>query len=320
MEYTSIDNVKISKIALGCADLGTKISKDQSFKLIDLYRKNGGNLLDTGRVYCSWIENGTNKSETTIGQYIKSRNCRNEIIIATKGGHPDINNFSVSRINEKEITKDLNESLFYLGVDYIDIYYLHRDDETKPVSEIMTFLDKFVKEGKIKYLGASNWKFKRILEANQYAKEHGLTPFSFSEIMWSFARPNKDGIPDKTLVWMDENEYNGYINSNIKVMAFSSQAQGFYSNVDKNGIDSLDKYTKTKFINDINSKRYDLLKSIQNSKCSLTSLGLNPLIKNKKIDTIPIIGASSEELLIDSLNYNSLKDNQILKLLSFFDF
>lgn len=133
--------------------------------------------MDTARVYASWLQGGDGASEKTIGEFLKSEGLRETAIIATKGGHPPLDDMHNPRINKLELTKDLNESLENLTTDYIDIYYLHRDNERKDVSEIMPILDGFVKEGKVKYLGASNWKVERIIAANKFARENNLTPF-----------------------------------------------------------------------------------------------------------------------------------------------
>lgn len=320
MKYIKFNNVDLSKIALGSADLGTAVNKEDSFKLLDYYFSHGGNIVDTGRVYCSWLKDGANKSESTLGEYIKINNIRNKVIICTKGGHPPIEDMSKSRINEKEIEKDLNESLKYLQTSYIDVYYLHRDDETKPVSEIMTFLNKFVKEGKIRFLGASNWKMARILEANAYARKNGLTPFTFSEIQWSYARLNEEGKYDKSLVYMNKEEYEQYKKSDIILMAFSSQAQGFFSKLD-NGVSSLNDITKEKFLNDINLERYELIKEIKkDSDLSSTAIGLNALICNKDIKVIPIVGGFSLPLLEDSLKATDLNKKLASKLLDEFTY
>lgn len=320
MKYLTFDGIKISKIALGCADLGTAVDKDTSYQLLDYFFAIGGNLLDTGRVYCAWLPKGANASESLIGTYLQERGIRNKAIIATKGGHPPLENLHISRINKEEVEKDLNDSLNYLGVEYIDIYFLHRDDPSKPVGEIMEFLNEFVVQGKIKYLGASNWSIKRILEANRYAEKHHLAKFSFSQIMWSYARVNPQGVDDDTLVYMTQEEYSLYRHSDLIVMAFSSQAQGFYSQLQQ-GTSSLSPQQKKKYLNEINLKRYSLIKELSESyHLSPTSIALNALINHQQIKTIPIIGAYSPTLLKDSLDSLTLEPKAINLLLKNFIF
>ena len=160
MKYGIIQNekgetLKLSKIILGTAVFGTKIPKETAFEMMDTYFAHGGRVLDTARVYSDWLPNGHGASERTIGEWIQERNCRKDIILSTKGAHPSFSDMHRSRMTAEEIYVDLNESLKTLQTDYVDIYYLHRDDENIPVSEIMDILDPLVKSGKIRMLGAS---------------------------------------------------------------------------------------------------------------------------------------------------------------------
>jgi len=299
MLYTQIGGVQCSKLALGAADFKTRVSKEESFALMDYFTENGGNLIDTGRVYSAWIDGGENASESTIGDWIKDRKARNRLIIATKGGHPPLNNMHVSRINEKELTFDINESLKYLNVEQIDVFYLHRDDKEKSVEEIMPILDRFVKEGKTKFIGASNWSAERIAEANKFAIKNGLTPFLFSEIMWTSVKVNESSILDDTLVFMNEEEYDRYLDLKMPVMAYSSQAQGFLSRVLKG--DKIDEFYKQKYFNIENVNLIETVKRIsQKTGLSPTAVGLNRIIRNK-VDGIAIVGGLNVELLKDSL-------------------
>ena len=311
MIYANLNGKNHSKIALGCAAFGSTISKKDSFALMEKFFDNGGNVLDTARVYASWLQGGDGASEKTIGEFLKLEGLRETAIISTKGGHPPLDNMQKPRINKLDLTKDLNESLENLTTDYIDFYYLHRDDERKDVSEIMPILDGFVKEGKVKYLGASNWKVKRIIEANKFARENNLTPFSFSEIMWSYARINKNAVYDDTLVVMDEEEYEGYSKQDLALMAYSSQAQGLYSIAKKIGWDNLSDAQKKLYDNEINRARADaVMKIAKETSLSPTAIGLNHILHNQ-LNAIAIVGGDTQELLNDSLS-STLLDEQYL--------
>lgn len=314
MIYMDVDGQKLAKIALGAAEFGSTVAKDVAFNLMDIYFENGGNVIDTGRVYAAWLEGGANASESTIGEWIKSRNVRDKIWIATKGGHPPCTDHHISRINKEELNLDINESLHYLQTDYVDIYYLHRDDVNKPVEEIMPILDGFVKEGKAKYIGVSNWSKERIIVANRFAEENGLEKIKFSEVMWSYAKVNKEGEGDDTLEIMDDEQEEWYKNNDIILMPFSSQAQGFYSNVAKNGLDVLTERQKMKYINDTNLKRLE--KAIAVSKAtgvSPTAAGLAYLLYHP-IKAVPIIGGFNKEFLMDSLQALNVEQSYFEKL------
>lgn len=314
MIYATINEKKHSKIALGCAALGSAISKKDSFSLLEKFFENGGNVLDTARVYASWLKDGDGASEKTIGEFLKRENLRETAVISTKGGHPPLDDMHVSRINQTELTKDLNESLENLSTDYIDIYYLHRDDESKDVSEIMPILDGFVKAGKVKAIGASNWTVKRIIAANKFAKENNLTPFTYSEVMWSYARINKQAVYDDTLVTMDEQEYKGYSEQDLCVMAYSSQAQGLYSIAQQIGWENLSDGQKKLYDNAINRARAEkLMKISKQTSLSPTAIGLNHILHNK-LNAIAIVGGDTQELLKDSLSATLLNEQYLMDI------
>ena len=94
----------------------------------DRYRDAGGNLLDSANVYGKFFPAGTNICDIHIGNWLKSRGCRNRFIVETKGGHPDVKDFTRSRLDIESVRSDIEESLAALQTDSIDLFYLHRDD------------------------------------------------------------------------------------------------------------------------------------------------------------------------------------------------
>ncbi len=231
MKHITIQNnrnqVEVCRVIYGPGEAGGALDKQTSYQFLDYYTEHGGDTIDTGRVYGTWHIAGRSLSEETIGSWMKSRGNRNQLVISTKGGHPPMSNMYDSRINEKEVRKDLEGSLLDLETDYIDIYWLHRDDMQKPVEEIMPFMDKFVKEGKVRVIGASNWTHERIAEANQFAVSNGLTPFSASQMCYALAKYRL--MPhDDTEVQMTKAAYDWYVSQDMPVFAFTSQAQGLY--------------------------------------------------------------------------------------------
>lgn len=221
--------LKLPALTYGVAGFERHDNDEEYFKFLDKYVELGGWCIDTARVYCDWLENGHNASEGVVGRWLESRKCRDKVIISTKGGHPAMGHMDTNRLNREELTKDLEESLECLKTDYIDIYFLHRDDTSVPVSEIMPVLNDFYKSGKIHFIGVSNWTTARIEEANKFAEENGLEPIRISQISYSLAHASVDTLGDKTLVCMDTKEFRWYKKNNFPVMAFSPQAKGFFA-------------------------------------------------------------------------------------------
>ena len=218
----NVAGLELSRIILGT----TNIADTRDFELLDSYFDAGGRTFDTAKVYGTWGEEPKSVSELILGEWIELRGIRKEVQIITKGCHPDLSEPGNKRVNAKAIDLDLADSLANLRTDYIDIYQLHRDDPDEPVSGIMLSLDQHVKSGKIRAIGVSNWTTARIQEANEYARLHGLTEFTSSEVQLSLAVMNVgamgDDIPEVT-----ENDLGYYKENNIPVLAWGSIAGGY---------------------------------------------------------------------------------------------
>lgn len=222
---------QIPVLTFGTASFEKQDNDGEYFTFLDKYAQLGGNCIDTARTYCSWVEGGEGASEKTIGRWMQARKNRSEMVIVTKGGHPRHETMKISRLSKGDLESDLGESLEALQTDHVDVFFLHRDDESIPVEEIMPVLNEFVESGKVRFLGASNWKTDRIEAANIYAEKNGLEPFRISQIYYSLAHTSKEAIGDDTIACMDMKSFLWYNKNNFPVMAFSPQAKGFFSKV-----------------------------------------------------------------------------------------
>lgn len=298
---TSDGSINVSKIVLGSVFFGTDMPEKEAFRLMDIYMDAGGNCLDTARVYASWLPGGDGASERTIGKWLKTRGCRNKIILSTKGGHPPLNNMNCGRLSRKEIEGDLDESLKALGVDYVDIYWLHRDDVSRPVEDIAETMTALIRKGKIRAAGCSNWKSERIEELNEFAAKNGMEPFIASQIQWSLASSTPEAFNDSTLVCMDEKEYDWYLKNQFPVFAFSSQAKGFFTKLAKLGIDGISQKAYSRFATDDNLSRFERVKRYADeSGLTVSAVALGYITENR-FPAAAIIGPSSCEQLEDSL-------------------
>ncbi len=308
MLYTNLQSLHLSRLSLGTAPFGGGIPKDNAFRILDAYLDMGGNLLDTAAVY------GFGASEMTIGAWMRDRGTRNRVHISTKGGHPALPSWK-KRITEAEIRADMEASLRNLGADHVDVYFLHRDDEDRPVSEIMPILDRLVKEGKTRYVGASNWTVARINEANAFARAEGLTEFSVSQIMWNAACVNREGLYDQTLVAMDGAEYAGYAENRIPVMAYTAQAQGLFSLIQRGGYESLSDAMKATYLNDTTRCRAEVILSVAaETGLSPTALSLAYLLYDRRVEALPILGISKVERLTEAAEAMDLSEEILMAL------
>ena len=151
-------DLTVSALSLGTGGMGTHVSHDDSFRILDRYVERGGNFLDTAHIYAAWVPGGGGASERTIGDWIRTRGARDAVAIGTKGGHPHLETMTISRLSPQEIVQDLDESLERLQIETIDLYWLHRDDPKRPVGELIETLTDAVTQKKIRYFGVSNWR------------------------------------------------------------------------------------------------------------------------------------------------------------------
>ncbi|MFS0636794.1 aldo/keto reductase [Mesobacillus foraminis] len=216
--------IKIDGLNQACSQivLGSMMFSPANMKrtgdLLDAFVEAGGNTIDTAHVY----NNGD--SERALGLWLKERGNREDIIILDKGAHPDRNG---PRVTPQDIKQDLHESLDRLQVDYIDIYMLHRDDLSVPVSVIIDTLNEHKQAGLIHSLGVSNWTNERIEEANQYAAENGLAGFVVNSPNLSLAKPNEPRWAG--CISVDQESLNWHEKYQFPLFSWSSQAGGFFS-------------------------------------------------------------------------------------------
>lgn len=221
--------IEPSRICLGTGSFGSEISKNDSFAVFDAFVEAGGNFLDTAHIYAAWIQDGWGASERTVGEWLRVHGARDQVILATKGGHPPLDNMALGRCSRACIEQDLNESLDRLGVESVDLYWLHRDDPDLSPGEIIETLASIAREGRIACYGASNWVASRIEAANAYAAEHGLPPFVSSQPGWALADHETDKTSPSPMLYLDESMRQWHVRTGFPLVAYSSQAGGFFS-------------------------------------------------------------------------------------------
>lgn len=187
-------NVRVSPLCLGAMNFGDahkarmgECNKETSFEILDTFKSLGGNFIDTANGY----QNG--ESEQWLGEWLTSRKCRDEMVIATKFS-------SAYRMHEKEKiqsnfggngTKSLrvsvDNSLKQLQTSYIDLLYLHWWDYATTIPELMHSLNDLVVSGKVLYLGISDTPAWVVSKANQYARDHSLRQFVVYQGLWNAA-------------------------------------------------------------------------------------------------------------------------------------
>lgn len=292
-------DLELSNICYGTGNFGERLTKEEAFRNLDLFAAAGGNFIDTANVYCRWVPGMKNCSEQFIGEWLKSRSAYNKVVIATKGGHYDLKKPEVSRINPAEVRKDLLESLQTLGLSQIDFYWLHRDDPEMEIEAIVDMMEQFVREGLIRYYGASNYRQDRMEAAVQYAQDSGIQGFSAVSNQWSLASVNtgEDLKRDKTLVMMDGSYYQWHQKTGMPMVPYSSGAHGYFQKLYE-GKELTEKLRRT-YENDKNSRIFETLAALhQETGVSVHVLSLAWLL-NQPFEVFPVVSATRPEQLND---------------------
>ncbi|MEU4110037.1 MULTISPECIES: aldo/keto reductase [unclassified Streptomyces] len=167
-------SLEVFPLALGGNVFGWTADRDTSFAVLDAYTAAGGNFIDTADSYSAWVEgNKGGESETIIGEWVRARGNRDQVVIATKvSQHPDYQGLTAANIKAAA-----DASLRRLGTDHIDLYYTHFDKPEVPVEEIIGALDELVRAGKVRYIGASNISAERLKESLDFSDRAGLARY-----------------------------------------------------------------------------------------------------------------------------------------------
>jgi aryl-alcohol dehydrogenase-like predicted oxidoreductase len=178
--------LRVSELCLGAGTFGTNwgpLGSDEaeSRRILDAFLDAGGNFIDTSNRY----QEG--QSETWVGEFLKDK--RDRAVIGTKytlvPGMSEGKNPNECGNHRRNMFRSVESSLKRLQTDYIDLLWLHIWDYTTPIDEILRALDDLVRQGKVMYVGASNFPAWWIARANTLADQHALSPFIATQIEWS---------------------------------------------------------------------------------------------------------------------------------------
>ncbi|MEI6512476.1 MAG: aldo/keto reductase [bacterium] len=214
MKYGRIEGVDkpVSKMVMGTMLGGALFPLPHASVLFDEYFRNGGNCFDTAHVY--------GESDAILGQWIKNRGIREQVVVLGKGSH-------TPNCYPEQLTAQLYETLENMQTDYLDIYMMHRDNLEVPVEEFVDVLNEHSNAGRMRAFGGSNWTLERVAAANEYAKSKGLQGFSAVSNNFSLAcmmNPPWDGC----LSVSDTASREWFIKTQLPLMPWSSTGMGFF--------------------------------------------------------------------------------------------
>jgi aryl-alcohol dehydrogenase-like predicted oxidoreductase len=210
---------------------GTKNDQATSFRLLDQYLDSGGTFIDTANIYASWVPGFKGgESETVLGHWMQARKNRGRLFIATKVG---FQYGEVERgLRAPQIEAEVDKSLRRMGIETIDLYYAHKDDLHTPQEETLAAFDRLVRDGKVRFIGASNFPAWRLEEARWLSQVNGWISYCCIQQRYTYLRP-KPGASFAPQLAVNEDLRDYCRSRRLTLLAYSALLSGAYSRVDR---------------------------------------------------------------------------------------
>jgi aryl-alcohol dehydrogenase-like predicted oxidoreductase len=211
---------QVTRLCLGGNVFGWTMDQAESFAVLDAYTAGGGNFIDTADSYSRWVDGHVGgESELIIGQWLKSRRNRDQVILATKFGQ-------LLGVRADSVRAAAEGSLRRLQTDYIDLYYAHIDDAGVRLEETLGALSELVAEGKVRSVGASGYSADRLAAALDISDRHGYPRYTALQPLYNLIERGgyEGGLQDLC------------VRENIACLPFFSLARGFLTGKYRPGV------------------------------------------------------------------------------------
>jgi len=211
-------DLNVSVLCFGGNIFGWTTDEQESYAVLDAYVEAGGNFVDSADVYSRWVPGNTGgESEEVLGRWMKARGNRASMVIATKLGSPMSDDGTKQGLSKRYMTEAVEASLRRLQTDYIDLYQSHRDDQNTPMEETLGAYGELIKQGKVRYIGASNFTAARLAESLEVSKRDGLPRYESLQPVYNLVQRSEYEAELEPLCQKEE----------IGVIPYSSLASGF---------------------------------------------------------------------------------------------
>lgn len=301
-------DLKAAPLGLGTVNAGVSWGKEpaDADAVFGTFLEQGGNVIDCAHVYADWqIVDGrqeTARAERVTGDWMQRSGSRDKVILMTKGGHPVYTHPSmdlhINRVTKADMKGDLEGSLRILRTDYIDIYFYHRDDPRIPVEEMVETMQDFIREGKIRYFGVSNWSAERQRAADAYCREKGYRGIVADQALLNLGSKYMNPLDDDTLVYVKGELYDYHKeNRNNLLMPYMGVCSGFFHSFVSKGEDAV---RNNPYATEGNFRMARRIKALtEKYNCAVTNIVLGYFMQ-EAFPCVPLYGPRNAASIIEA--------------------
>jgi len=294
----------VHPLCLGSNIFGSNADEAQSHAVMDAYSSHAGNFIDTADMYNQWVEGHVGgESESVIGSWMKKRNNRQSMVIATKVSKMDTR----PGLSAKNIFAACEESLNRLQTDYIDLYYSHSDDETVSLDETLGAYAQLIAQGKVRYIAASNFTPVRLRESIKFSEDNNIPAYVAVQDLYNL---------------VDRKTYEGEMSQavadlGISNLPFYGIARGFLTGKYRPGVTEVDSKRAVGAREYATDKNYAVLTVMdevaKNHNVSLSAVALAWLRAQPSV-SVPIASARTVEQVEEIVQVVELSVEEVEKL------
>lgn len=298
----------VSSLCLGTNMFGSALEPERAAAILEAFFAAGGNFIDTAHSYGDWVPGiPLAASERSLRTLLAAR-PRASYVLATKGCEFDYRKGDFAlRVTPELLQSDLAGSLETLGVDCIDLYWLHRDDPSRPVGVIVDALIAEQQAGRIRHFGCSNWSVARIKEAQRYAAGLGHPGFVACQPMWGLAVPDREAMQRFAPGGYYEDGYHELHAAGMPMIPYSGQSRGVFSKLAERREAAITEDVKALYCTDANRRKLVVLRELAKRHGTSINAVVLAYLCSQPLTTIPIIGASSARQLQESIAAAALR-------------
>ncbi len=296
----------VHPLCLGSNIFGSNANEAESHAVMDAYFNHGGNFIDTADMYNQWVEGHVGgESETIIGSWIKARNNRQSMVIATKVSKMDTR----PGLSARNLFAACEESLNRLQTDYIDLYYSHEDDASVSLEETLGAYAQLIAQGKVRYIAASNFTPARLRESIKFSNDNNLPAYVAVQELYNLVdRTTYEGEMQQVVAELG-----------ISNLPFYGIARGFLTGKYRPGITEVDSKRAAGAREYANDKNYAVLAAMdliaKEHNASLAAIALAWLRANPTVSA-PIASARTVGQLEEIIQVVELSPEEVQSLTS----